>query len=551
MVETPTHIELKGSRRPMKSGARRLRDVDPNMQIEVTVALKAPALPKSEAVPGQALTPKEFTDRYGAAPADIQAVERGLRSFGLTVQEVAPNRRYLRMSGTAAAIEAAFQPGMAIYHSADQGQFRGRAGTVKVPAELDGLITGVFGLDQRQVARRKAASAASATSATTAPLTPSDLETRYSFPRGDAAGQTIAIAEFGVPTQTGTIIAPTYFPDEVASFCQAQDRPAPNIQVVPVNLSPLTPAQLQQLDPQSQQVSVDISIEVMMDIEIVAALAPGATVLVYFASFDEKGWVDLLNQITAGQPALPVSVSISWGLAEDSPDWSAGALQAINEGLQAAAMQGITVCVSAGDDGSGDAAADRRAHVDFPAASPFALAVGGTMLRGSDEVVWWEAPGRRTNKGGGSTGGGVSVDFQRPSWQEVRVASINPGGIDGRVIPDVSALAGPPFYALVLPGGMTFNGGTSASAPLWAALIGRVNAALPASKRQRFLTPLLYGADGGGQMLGQTVCRDITSGQNASRPHPGKGYSAGPGFDAASGWGMPVGQQLAAVLANV
>ena len=307
MVETPTHIELKGSRRPMKSGARRLRDVDPNMQIEVTVALKAPALPKSEAVPGQALTPKEFTDRYGAAPADIQAVERGLRSFGLTVQEVAPNRRYLRMSGTAAAIEAAFQPGMAIYHSADQGQFRGRAGTVKVPAELDGLITGVFGLDQRQVARRKAASAASATSATTAPLTPSDLETRYSFPRGDAAGQTIAIAEFGVPTQTGTIIAPTYFPDEVASFCQAQDRPAPNIQVVPVNLSPLTPAQLQQLDPQSQQVSVDISIEVMMDIEIVAALAPGATVLVYFASFDEKGWVDLLNQITAGQPALPVA----------------------------------------------------------------------------------------------------------------------------------------------------------------------------------------------------------------------------------------------------
>jgi len=191
----------------------------------------------------------------------------------------------------------------------------------------------------------------------------------------------------------------------------------------------------------------------MMDIEIVAALAPGATVLVYFASFDEKGWVDLLNQTTAGQPSLPVSLSISWGLYEDSPDWSASALQSINEALQAAAMQGITVCVSSGDDGSGDGAADRHAHVDFPAVSPFVLAVGGTMLDGTDEVVWWEAPGRRTNSGGGATGGGVSVDFDRPPWQEVRVASINPHSKDGRVIPDVAALSGPPFTRSCFPAG--------------------------------------------------------------------------------------------------
>jgi kumamolisin len=98
---------------------------------------------------------------------------------------------------------------------------------------------------------------------------------------------------------------------------------------------------------------------------------------------------------------------------------------------------------------------------------------------------------------------------------------------------------------------MTFNGGTSASAPLWAALIARVNAALPAPKRQRFLTPLLYRPGDGGQTLGQSACRDITSGQNASHPHLGKGYAAGPGFDAASGWGVPNGQRLVAALANV
>jgi len=98
---------------------------------------------------------------------------------------------------------------------------------------------------------------------------------------------------------------------------------------------------------------------------------------------------------------------------------------------------------------------------------------------------------------------------------------------------------------------MTFNGGTSASAPLWAALIGRINAQLPEAKRQRFLTPLLYGRGANGQTLGQNGCRDITSGQNASHPRPGTGYSAGPAFDAVSGWGVPNGQQLADALANV
>jgi kumamolisin len=145
----------------------------------------------------------------------------------------------------------------------------------------------------------------------------------------------------------------------------------------------------------------------------------------------------------------------------------------------------------------------------------------------------------------------VSVEFPKPNWQTVEVASINPGGIDGRVIPDVSALAGPPFYTLVLPGEMTWNGGTSASAPLWAALIARVNAALQENKRQRFLTPLLYQQGAGGRTVGQNACSDITVGQNASHPHPGKGYSAGIGFDAASGWGVPNGQQLVAALTNV
>ena len=126
--------------------------------------------------------------------------------------------------------------------------------------------------------------------------------------------------------------------------------------------------------------------------------------------------------------ANPVVLSVSWGLAEEDPGWSASAIAAINDRLNAARLLGITTCVAAGDDGSGDQLNDGRAHVDFPSSSPFSLGVGGTMLTNSNagvsEVTWWQAPGRRTNKGGGATGGGVSTLFPRPAWQNVKVKSL-------------------------------------------------------------------------------------------------------------------------------
>ncbi len=163
------------------------------------------------------------------------------------------------------------------------------------------------------------------------------------------------------------------------------------------------------------------------------------------------------------------------------------------------------------------------------------------------EQTWWEAPGARTQQGGGSTGGGVSMCFARPQWQSVRVASINPDAIDGRVIPDVAALAGAPYYDLILLGQEAPSGGTSASTPLWAALIARLNAALPAGKQQRFLTPLLYQPSPNGQSRGLLTCQDIRTGTNVSTP-PGTGYQAQPGFDAVTGWGIPIGSALLTAL---
>lgn len=554
-----SHVELPDSRRPRKPGAHKLRDVDPNTHIELTLNLRGPALPQASAVGEKTLAPADFEKRFGASPEDVQVVEQALRPYGLTVEDVNLAGRSVRVSGTAAAVESAFKPNLAVYHSPDQGNFRGREGTIQIPAELEGIVTGVFGLDQRKMAHRKKARAvrlhAHAPPQAHSPQTPADLEARYSFPANDAAGQTIAIAEFGEPLPTGGAnVPPVYFPDDVTNFCARHHRVAPPIAIVPVNFAPLTRAQYLALPHAQRKVSLDASGEVMMDVEIVAALAPNANIVVYFASFDEKGWVDLLDMMTAAKPALPVALSVSWGAPEDSSDWSAGARKAIDQRLQAAAMLGITVCVASGDDGTGDGLDGARAHVDFPSSSPFVLAVGGTMLShpyaaaGASEDAWFEPPGRRTTRGGGATGGGISTIFPRPPWQTVQVGSLNAGSIDGRVVPDVAALAGPPYYDIIFDGRSAPSGGTSASAPLWAALIARVNAALPQRKRQRFLTRLLYQPAARGQTLGQTICRDVVTGQNASHPSPGVGYAAAVGYDAVTGWGVPLGTAMVTAL---
>ena len=536
-----SHVVLPGSKRGRDPYAKKIGDVDPKLKIDVTVGLTGPKLPGADEYVGQTLAPEDIATKFGARQEDADKVAKALKKFGLKIDSVSLPARSMKVSGTISAMEAAFKPGLAVMESTRQGEYRGRQGSLQIPAEIKGLVTGVFGLDERKMAHRKAETAATvAKAAVLAPLTPAALEQRYNFPQGDSQGQEIAIAEFGGG----------YFAEDMTAYCNKFQRPVPKVQAVSVDAPAYTLQQIMALPKKQRADQLDTSIEVMMDVEIIAGLCPGASISVYFSTFDQGGWVDLLNTVIAAKPAV---LSVSWGLAEDDPGWSANAVAAINERLNVARLLGITICVSAGDDGSGDQVDDGAGHVDFPASSPFTLAVGGTMLVKSaskvNEVTWWEAPGRRTNNGGGATGGGVSKVFPRPSWQAVTVASIDPNAIDGRVIPDISALAGEPLYDLVFVGKDQPNGGTSASAPLWAALIARINAQLPVPKQQRFLTPLLYQKAGAGP-LGKVAMRDISSGNNTSTP-PGKGYKAGPGFDAVTGWGVPDGMKLLSALATV
>jgi kumamolisin len=209
-----------------------------------------------------------------------------------------------------------------------------------------------------------------------------------------------------------------------------------------------------------------------------------------------------------------------------------------------AAALGITVCVAAGDNGSGDAVDDGEPHVDFPASSPHALACGGTKLIAngatgviSSEVVWNETA---ANEGAG--GGGVSDVYALPSWQAdagvpARAGGSGSGsgsGSGGRGVPDVAGNADPVTGYQIYSGGKAqVVGGTSAVAPLWAALVSRL--AQATGQRFGLIQTLLYaGVTPGTAVPG---FRDTTSGNNGA-------YTAGPGWDACSGLGSPDGTAL-------
>jgi kumamolisin len=227
-------------------------------------------------------------------------------------------------------------------------------------------------------------------------------------------------------------------------------------------------------------------------------------------------------------------ISISWGQSED--EWTGQARTAMDDALADAAALGVTVCAASGDDGSRDNATDGGAHVDFPAASPHALACGGTTLQADaasgavqSEVVWFHGVGQ------GGSGGGVSDVFAVPSWQ---AAAGVPGDADtgrpGRGVPDVAGDADPATgYQVRVDGTDAVYGGTSAVAPLWSALVCRLAEAL--GRRPGFLPPTLYGGVTAGRPA--TGFRDITSGSNGA-------YTARAGWDACTGLGVPDGEAL-------
>lgn len=514
--QTPSGNPSTGNR-PLagstRAAAPRARDAVPlaaGTTVEVTLVLRRRAdLPSDVVTSAQNLSRADLGDRFGADPADVETVRSVVEGAGLTVQSVdAPSRR-VQVSGAVEDVTRLFGVDLREVTSESPSgrevRHRQREGAVSLPVGLDGPVTAVLGLDDRPTARaqfRLAPAAAPSTS-----YSPPDLARVYEFPEGDGAGTRIAVLELGGGYRT----------EDLDAYFSGLGLTTPTVTAVGVDGAGNSPGAADGADG-----------EVMLDLEVAGALAPGAELVVYFAPNTDRGFLDALSEAVHADPT-PAAVSISWGGPEDT--WTEQARTAFDDALADAAALGVTVTVAAGDNGSGDGVQDGAAHADFPAASPHALACGGTSLHArpdgtvDSEVVW---------NGRGATGGGVSSAFPTPSWQEGVGVPDRPGGGSGRGVPDVAAVADPATgYRVRVDGADQVIGGTSAVAPLWAALVARLVAARGSGLG--LLQPRLYaGAAAGTSPQG---FRDITEGDNGD-------YAAGPGWDACTGLGVPVGTAL-------
>jgi kumamolisin len=253
--------------------------------------------------------------------------------------------------------------------------------------------------------------------------------------------------------------------------------------------------------------------------------------VVYFAP--NTGFLKVFEAAINDQERNPSVISIGWGGTEDTTQLE---VEAINKLLQTASSKGITVCAASGDTGATDGRSDGKPHVDFPASSPWVLAVGGTHLLAAGGLIGSEVAWNSMQASvGGATGGGVSTIFPLPDWQKNAKVPLNPNGNAGRGLPDVAANADPTTgYQVYVDGQEMLIGGTSMSTPLWAGLIALLNQGL--GRNIGFLNPVLY------QKLGPAgILRSITQGNNRVA---NVGYSAGPGWNPVTGWGSPDGRKL-------
>lgn len=505
-------VAIPGSERRQIPNSTVIGSADPNQIINVTIILRRrnPNLPP----PGsEIISREEFAERYGADPADAERVEQFAGENDLTVIETDLGRRSVSLSGTVANISEAFATQMSVFQS-PEGFFRGRTGLLYVPSDLAPLVVGVFGLDERPQAkphiRRLTAAIPKATNIS---FTPPAVAKLYGYPAGaTGSGQTIGIIELGGGYRTADL--QTYFKN-------LGIKTPPVVTAVGVDGGQNLPVG----DPNSADG------EVLLDIEIAGSIATQAKIAVYFAPNTDQGFLDAITTAVHDNLRKPSVISISWGGPEST--WTAQSLTAFDQAFQDAGLLGVTVCCASGDNGSSDGVADGLAHVDFPASSPNVLACGGTNLKASrgkitSEVVWNQG----TN---GATGGGVSDTFPLPGYQtKANVpVSVNPTHFKGRGVPDVSGDADPATgYQIRVDGRNAVFGGTSAVAPLWAALIALLNQ--QHGKPRGFWNPALYAAATGS-------LRDITSGNNG-------GYSARAGWDACTGLGSPNGQGLGTVV---
>jgi subtilase family serine protease len=517
---------------------------------------------------GHHLSGTAYRTRYAATDAEVAAVTGWLKSAGFTIGTVPGNRLWVPVTGTAANAQKAFGTGL------DSWTLEGRpmhapTGTVTLPAAVKPLVTGVAGLttsartnqpladpgDAGDLAKLRvvrgsgAARRAAAPAGTAAPPSPAFVNAppcstywaqKLATTAPPAYGQTQPYAPCGyTPAQlrgaygvsgigvtgAGVTVAVTDAYNSPTILADA------NTYARRHGDKPFAPGQFREIKPSFYQYGYGDTEngdlcgeqgwygEETLDVEAVHAMAPAAKVLyVGAASCADTDLLDALNTVVDGHKAD--IITNSWGDTGEPDD--AALLNAYKRVFIQAALTGIGVFFSSGDNGDEVANTEGTRTVDFPASSPWVTSVGGTSLGVGArnnylfEEAWgtgrsvltagaWTPPPPGTYQYGG--GGGVSRTFPQPWYQKgVVPSSISRyfGGAPGRAVPDIAAVGDPNTGMLVgqtqtFPDGSARYseyriGGTSLASPVTAGIEALADQA--AGEPHGFANPAIYELNG-------------------------------------------------------
>ena len=534
---------------PMKNMIM-LLSVRPDAQAQLDQLLAEQQDPKSPNY-HKWLTPAEFGLRFGPTDQDIADASNWLKKFGFKIEEVGNGRLWINFSGDVQKVERAFQTNIRLFE-VNGKMHHANATNPSIPRALTGLVQGVVSMNNFEKHPLSTVSQLPPdfNNGGTGQhfLAPGDLSVIYhafplynQAPAIDGTGQSIAIVG-----RTDINLADVQF---FRSF---------------FGLPPNDPVFIHNgADPGN--LGGNEETEGDLDVEWAGAIAKNATVFFVISQTTSTDGVDLSAQYIVNNNLAPV-MSTSFGACEFNLPATENAFW--NSLWTQAAAQGITAFVSAGDSGAAGcdpagAAAGTQQGINGLASTANNIAVGGTEFNEGTgnfwnasnnptdqssalgyipENVWNESGSVAGGSGLFSTGGGASILYSKPSWQ------FGPGvpGDGHRDIPDVSLSAAGHDAYLIVQGHTTTNsglaavGGTSASSPAFASMMGLV---VQKNGAQGNANPVFYSmARNQFNASGIGIYHDVTIGDNGVPGVPG--FTAAVGYDQSSGWGSPDVTQL-------
>ncbi|MDE3196180.1 MAG: Ig-like domain repeat protein, partial [Acidobacteriota bacterium] len=488
------------------------------------------------------LTPEQYAARFGVSDEAANKVTSWLTAQGFTDITMARGRGSVSFSGNVRAVERAF--GTQIHNYLVNGETHyANASEPSMPVEIAGSVLAVHGMtDFRMRPHTKMKTRYTWGASGAIFVSPDDLATIYDV-------KPLLDSGINGTKQTIVVVGQTNINlDDIRTFRAYFNLPAsdPILTLVPTSKDP--------------GIVSDDETEADLDIELAGAMARNATI-----NFVYSNDVEVSANYAINQNLAPV-VSMSYGLCETaSGNADLMSLQAL---AQQGNAQGITWIAASGDNGAADCYqsglrgnVNGNLAVDAPASIPEVTGVGGTEFNEGAGTFWAVSNDRNQSSAlsyipevvwndsvidgvPSSSGGGASNFFTtKPAWQT------GPGvpNDSARDVPDISLASSADHDPILIYSGGSFGlvGGTSCAAPAFAGMTALLNqyvvtTGLQSSAGLGNMNPRLYGlASTGG------VFHDITTGDNIVNGCTGVrnctvssvGYSAGPGYDQATGLG--------------